>query len=308
MAPPEHQPLVWAWIGVAGLVTVATAVAELYKHFRPSPEALKNRQRIRTWCLICLSVFMAMSCGIVGLGILFCAVSILAMKEFAALNFHGEDSRRACGVMTAAAILQYAFLVWRPGWVPFWTVLVVGLPAVALGVFASTLSLRASFLSGLAFLFSAVGLSHVILLAKLPAPAFASWYTGTAMLFFLLLMTSLNEVAQYLWGKALGRRKVVPRISPNKTLAGLIGGILTTAALSAGIAGFFTQLRWPVSAGAGLIIGMGGFLGDIIVSAYKRSAGVKDTGHLLPGHGGMLDRVDSLCVTAPLLYWFIRWI
>jgi phosphatidate cytidylyltransferase len=121
-------------------------------------------------------------------------------------------------------------------------------------------------------------------------------------------MTSLNDVAQYLWGKGLGRRKVVPRISPNKTLAGLIGGTLTTTALSAGIAGVFTWMRWPVSIGAGLIIGMGGFLGDIIVSAYKRSAGVKDTGHLLPGHGGMLDRVDSLCVTAPLLYWFIRWI
>jgi phosphatidate cytidylyltransferase len=308
MAIPEHQPLLWAWAGVAGLLMVASAVAELFQHFRPSPETLKNSRRIRTWWLICLSVFLAMSCGVVGLGVFFCAVSVIAMKEFAALRFHGQDSRLACGVMAAAAVPLYAFLVWRPGWVPFWAVLAVGLFAVTLGVFAATRSIRDSFLSGLAFLFSAAGLSHVILLAKLPAHADTSRYAGPGTLFFLLLMTSLNDVAQYLWGKGLGRRKVVPRISPNKTLAGLIGGTLTTAALSAGIAGVFTWMRWPVSAGAGLLIGMGGFLGDITVSAYKRSVGVKDSGHLLPGHGGMLDRVDSLCVTAPLLYWFVTWI
>ena len=308
MAVLEHQPLLWAWFGVAGLLMFASAVVKLFQRFRPSPETLKNSQRIRTWRLIYLSVFLAMSCGAAGLCVLFCAVSILAMKEFASLRFHGREPRLAFGVMTAAAMLLYAFLVWRPGWIPFWAALAVGLCAVALGVFAATRSIRDSFLCGLAFLFSAAGLSHVVLLAKLPVSADASRHTGPGAVFFLLLMTSLNDVAQYLWGKGLGRRKVVPRISPNKTLAGLIGGTLTTAALSAGIAGVFTWMRWPVSAGAGLLIGIGGFLGDITVSAYKRSVGVKDSGHLLPGHGGMLDRVDSLCVTAPLLYWFVTWI
>ena len=229
MAVLEHQPLLWAWFGVAGLLMVAFAAVKLFQRFRPSPEILKNSQRIRTWRLICLSVFLAMSCGVSGLGVLFCAASILAMKEFASLRFHGQEPRLAFGAMTAAAMLLYAFLLWRPEWIPFWTALAVGLCAVALGVFASTRSISDSFLCGLAFLFSAAGLSHVILLAKLPVSADASRHSGPGAVFFLLLMTSLNDVAQYLWGKGLGRRKVVPRISPNKTLAGLIGGTLTTA-------------------------------------------------------------------------------
>jgi phosphatidate cytidylyltransferase len=308
MVANDYNPLLWAWGGIAGLLMAASAVVEVVLCFHPSPEALQNRRRIHTWWLISLSVFVAMSIGVIGLNILFCTVSILALKEFAVLSFHGKNSRIACGVMTVGTMLLYAFLMMRSTRVPFGMALCVGCPALALGVFVATRSIKDSLLSCFAFLFSAVGLSHVILFAKLPASGDAGRFTGAGALFFLLLMTALNDIAQYLWGKGLGRRKVVPRISPNKTLAGLIGGVSTTTVLSVFIAGILTSMRWPVSAGAGLIIGFGGFLGDIIVSAYKRGVGVKDSGHFLPGHGGMLDRVDSLCLTAPLLYWFVTWI
>jgi phosphatidate cytidylyltransferase len=113
-------------------------------------------------------------------------------------------------------------------------------------------------------------------------------------------------VAQYLWGKAFGRHQITPTVSPNKTVEGLIGGIITTTILSYLLAPLLTPLdRWD-SISAGLMISTGGFLGDITISALKRDLGVKDSGQLIPGHGGILDRIDSLTYTAPLFFHFLR--
>jgi len=116
---------------------------------------------------------------------------------------------------------------------------------------------------------------------------------GVGLLFFLVVLTQFNDVAQYCWGKLTGRHKVTPTVSPKKTWEGLIGGIATTVVVAALIGPYLTPMDWRWSALAGLIIGISGFLGDITMSAMKRDLGVKDTGGLIPGHGGILDRVDS---------------
>jgi phosphatidate cytidylyltransferase len=121
-----------------------------------------------------------------------------------------------------------------------------------------------------------------------------------------VVLTQLNDVAQYIWGKTLGRHKVVPTVSPNKTVEGLVGGIVTTTALSLLLAPLLTPLTLPHRIAAGLMIGAGGFLGDITIGAVKRDIGVKDAGSMLPGHGGVLDRVNSLTYTAPLFFHFLR--
>jgi phosphatidate cytidylyltransferase len=113
-------------------------------------------------------------------------------------------------------------------------------------------------------------------------------------------------VAQYVWGKSLGKRKIVPQVSPGKTFEGLLGGIVTTTLMAILLAPLLTPLdRWHAFA-AGLLIGMGGFLGDITISSVKRDIGVKDSGTMIAGHGGVLDRVNSLMATAPLFFHFIR--
>ena len=130
--------------------------------------------------------------------------------------------------------------------------------------------------------------------------------TGIRYVFFLLLLTGLNDVAQYVWGKSLGRRAVAPRISPRKTWAGLVGGIVTTSVLAAALAAPLLGEDRPRGLLMGVLIGVGGFAGDIVASAYKRHVGAAESGRMLPGHGGIIDRIDSLCVTAPVLYCMVR--
>lgn len=120
----------------------------------------------------------------------------------------------------------------------------------------------------------------------------------------------INRVKRYctvFMGKSCGRRKVVPKVSPGKTLEGLVGGVITTMIASMIIGPLLTPLNTLQAILAGLLIGISGFCGDVVMSAIKRDVGVKDSGKLLPGHGGILDRIDSLIFTAPVFFYFIRY-
>ena len=125
---------------------------------------------------------------------------------------------------------------------------------------------------------------------------------------YLVFLTQFNDVAQYTWGKLFGRHKVVPKVSPKKTWEGLIGGNLTTLVLAVFVAPYLTPFSMLEAAGAGLIIGVFGFIGDVTISALKRDIGVKDSGTLIPGHGGILDRIDSLTYTAPLFFHYLYYL
>ncbi|MDF4192109.1 phosphatidate cytidylyltransferase, partial [Ligilactobacillus salivarius] len=104
----------------------------------------------------------------------------------------------------------------------------------------------------------------------------------------------------YLWGKSCGRRKVVPKVSPGKTLEGLMGGVITIMIASLIIGPLLTPLNTLQALLAGLLIGISGFCGDVVMSAIKRDIGVKDSGKLLPGHGGLLDRIYHPSFSRPL--------
>jgi phosphatidate cytidylyltransferase len=151
-------------------------------------------------------------------------------------------------------------------------------------------------------------LSHAAFLLVLRDPMQLHVAKGPGLVLFLVSLTELNDIAQYIWGKSLGRWKIVPTVSPNKTWAGFLGGVATTLLLAALLGPFLTPMNPGQSLLAGLILGVGGFFGDINLSALKRDLGVKDTGSLLPGHGGILDRVDSLTYTAPLFFHYIYYL
>lgn len=125
---------------------------------------------------------------------------------------------------------------------------------------------------------------------------------SVALLLFcwIMLLTQLNDIAQYFAGKALGRHRIAPRLSPNKTWEGLLGGVLFTTLLSSSATPLLLPLTHLEALGFGLLLGLGGFAGDLLFSWLKRSAGIKDFGTVLPGQGGVLDRLDSLTCTAPL--------
>jgi phosphatidate cytidylyltransferase len=126
---------------------------------------------------------------------------------------------------------------------------------------------------------------------------------GPKLVFFLLAVVWLGDAGAYYTGRAFGRRKLSPRISPKKTVEGLIGGIATSIVAAVVIHfTFFHEFPLTHAIAAGIILSASGVVGDLAESLWKRSAAVKDSGTLIPGHGGFLDRFDSIFFTAPILY------
>ena len=143
-------------------------------------------------------------------------------------------------------------------------------------------------------------LGHGLLLHQLP--------DGPALVLFLVGVTWIGESAAYLVGSALGRHRLAPVISPRKTVEGAVAQLLTSVVASLALAPWLLP-EWPPAAalGAGALLGLVGQVGDLAESAIKRSVGAKDTGSLIPGHGGALDRLDSLLFNAPALFYFATW-
>lgn len=133
-------------------------------------------------------------------------------------------------------------------------------------------------------------------------------FSGISSIIFIVVVTELNDVFQYLMGKFFGKYKITPQISPNKTLEGLIGGVFLTIILSNFLGFFLLKTNILVNSILGLTMGISGFFGDVFISYLKRKANIKDTGKLLPGHGGLLDRMDSLIFNAPLFFWILPYL
>lgn len=132
--------------------------------------------------------------------------------------------------------------------------------------------------------------------------------SGINFIIFLVVVTELNDVFQYLMGKFFGKHKIVPKISPNKTLEGFLGGIFLTILLSNILGLLLLKSDILTNTVLGFILGISGFFGDILMSYLKRMTNVKDTGKLLPGHGGLLDRMDSLIFNTPIFFCLLPFI
>ncbi len=126
---------------------------------------------------------------------------------------------------------------------------------------------------------------------------------GRGWVFFVLCLVAAGDVGAYYVGSYLGKHKLCPAVSPNKTIEGSFGGILANLLIGLVFSKFFIEsLNWPVALVISVIVGLAGQLGDLFESEFKRAAGVKDSGDLLPGHGGMLDRIDALLFASPVAY------
>lgn len=144
--------------------------------------------------------------------------------------------------------------------------------------------------------------SHMVLLFHVNVPEFTVGAGG--LIVFLIIITASNDIFQFTWGKLLGKRKILPKISPNKTWAGFIGGVITSSLLGI-VLSFLTPLNYIESFYVGLSLGIIGFVGDSIISAVKRDLKIKDTDDLIPGHGGAMDRLDSIVLTTPAFYYLL---
>jgi phosphatidate cytidylyltransferase len=289
--------------GILALLVVASAVTAWLVRRGPAEKYAELASRVKSWWVM-VAVFAVAIAIDTRLSIAFFAfVSFLALKEYFSLIPTRRADRRVLFWAYLSIPFQY-YCVYR-GWygmfivfIPVWMMLVVSARMVMIGDTRDFLRAVGTIQWGM--LLMVFSISHqAYLLVLRPG-------TGAALVLYLVVLTQLNDVSQYIWGKTFGRHKIVPTVSPNKTLEGLVGGILTTTALSILLAPVLTPLSFHHSIAAGLMIGAGGFLGDTTIGAVKRDIGVKDAGTMLPGHGGVLDRVNSLTYTAPLFFHFLR--
>jgi phosphatidate cytidylyltransferase len=302
--PPIAWPLLWGLAGVLAVLTLGALAAALLPRLRPGHDYTNLRQRVNSWWVMVALLALALALGWQATLVLFVVVSFLALREFLSLApARPEDRLIILGSYLVVpmsygliAINEYGiYLVF----VPVWVFLVTPFLMSAMGETRNYLQRAASFHWGQVTCVYAIGFIVWLMRtpADLPMPA------GPAGLVFLLLLaTEANDVAQYCWGKLFGRRKIMPRVSPNKTWEGFLGGWATTGALIWFVGPIFAPLAGMNLAIMAVVLPLAGFAGDVTMSAVKRDLGVKDTSQLIPGHGGILDRIDSLTFTTPLYF------
>lgn len=292
---------------IFALLLVATVVNGLLVLLRPGKDWQELTLRIRTWWVIIVLFSLAMLSPQWLALTFFALVSFIALKEFLTLAPSRQSDRMPLLWMFIAIPINYWLI--GIGWYGMFVVFIpvyvfLFLPARMVLTGDTQGFLRTASQLHWSLMTTVFAFSHVAFLLVLPADGLQ---TGALLVLFLVGLTEFNDIAQYLWGKSLGRIRVIPKVSPNKTLAGLLGGVVTTAVAAMILGPLLTPLNWSMALLAGVIIGITGFCGDVVMSAIKRDIGVKDSGTLLPGHGGILDRLDSLIFTAPVFFHFIRY-
>jgi phosphatidate cytidylyltransferase len=309
IAPHLTVSVVWVSVLIFAVLALATVAALLLARSQPQRDHGELLARIRTWWVMIGVFAVALLLGRTAMLVFFGLVSFLALKEYLSVIPTRRADRRVLLWAYLAIPVQYYWVgaEWYGMFVifiPIYMFLLLPLPMLIVGETQGFLKAIGTLHWGLmATVFS---LSHAAFLLVLPADGNPAG-GGAGLLLFLLILTEANDVAQYVWGKLAGRRKVIPKVSPGKTWEGLVGGVATTAALSTLLAPWLTPLTLQDSVIVGLLLGAAGFVGDITISAIKRDLGIKDSGAMLPGHGGILDRLDSLTYTAPLFFHVLRY-
>ena len=307
-----HQKFYWLMGGVVTLLLVASLVGTLLAA-RARTEAacavIANlNSRIRAWWVMVGIFAVAFLAGPIATLLLFASMSFFALREFVTLTPSKPADHLALSLCFFVLIpLQYALIGYD--WYGLFAILIpvyafLILPAVAALAGDPDRFLERSAKLQWAVMVTVYCVSHTPALLLLHIPGYEG--QDALLIFFLLLVTQMSDVLQYVFGKLLGRTLLAPTVSPSKTVEGLIGGGL--AATAVGGAMYWITPFSPLEAlGMSFVIVVMGFLGGLALSAVKRSLGVKDWGAMIEGHGGMLDRVDSLSFAAPVFFHLTRY-
>lgn len=296
--------------GIFALLVSASLIIRQLQRRHPQRDLSELSARMKSWWVM-VGVFATAITLSPGLALFFLGfVSFLALKEYLSLIPTRRADRRVLFWAYLAIPVQYYWVA--IGWygtfiifIPVYLFLFLPLRMVTLGETAGFLHAAGSLHWGL--MLTVFNLSHLAYLLVLPEATNPAG-GGAGLVLFLMFLTQFNDVMQYVWGKAFGRHRIIPKVSPNKTWEGFIGGVATTTLLAWVLAPLLTPLSGWQAPAAGLLIGLAGFTGDVNLSALKRDLGVKDSGSLIPGHGGILDRLDSLTFTAPLFFHFLYYL
>jgi phosphatidate cytidylyltransferase len=297
--------------GIFGVLAVASLIGAVLAKTTSSEKGRATvanlNARTRAWWAMALVFGGALALGRIGVVVLFGLLSWQALREFLTLTPTRRGDHRALFwaffVITPA---QYYFV--GDGWygmasifVPVWAFWFLAVRTAIAGDCERFLERTAKTQYGM--LICVHCLSHAPALLSLEIAGYEG--QNAKLLVFLIAVAQMSDVLQYVWGKLWGRRQLAPNVSPSKTWEGLIGGVLSASALGASL-WWATPFLWWQAGLLSLAITLAGFFGGLVMSAIKRDRGVKDYGTLIEGHGGVLDRVDSLCFAAPVFFHAVR--
>jgi phosphatidate cytidylyltransferase len=299
-------------LGIVGILMLASAVGFVLKlragRAEPNPVIDNLNARIKAWWVMAATIGLALLAGKEGGIILFAFASLVALREYATITptRRGDHLALLFGFFFVLPF-QY-FLIWIEWYglysifIPVYAFLTLPILAALSGDIRDYLQRAATIQWGL--MISVFCISHIPALLTLDIPGYEG--RNAFLLVFLILVVQSSDVLQYVWGKLLGKRKIAPDLSPSKTLEGFVGGVASATALGTGL-WWITPFGPAQAALISLAITLMGFLGGLVMSAIKRDRGVKDWGAMIEGHGGMLDRLDSLCFSAPVFFHMTRY-
>ncbi|VXB37306.1 Phosphatidate cytidylyltransferase [Burkholderia sp. 8Y] len=294
--------------GVVGALTFATLIGALLGANSKSATIVNLNERIRAWWGMIAVMVVAIGLGDTATFVVFALLSYLALREFITLTPTTASDHTALFVAFFVAVpVQYVLL--GIDWYGMYAIFVPVHLFFAMSLVSALTQDTREFLSrnariNWALMVCVYGLSHAPALLTLDIPGYRG--QNALLLFYFLLVVQISDVLQYVVGKLFGRRKIAPVLSPSKTVEGFVGG-----GLLATLCGAALYRVTPFGFGAAflmsLAIVLAGFVGGLVLSAVKRSLGAKDWGAMIAGHGGILDRVDSICFAAPVFFHLVRY-
>ncbi len=300
------------FLGIFAVLGFASAVALTLRWTvaKGKPHAVIDNlnDRINAWWVMVAVVGLAFAFGKAGVIVLFALLSLLALREFVTLTYTRRSDHLALALAFYVALPVQYLLIWIE-WYGLYSIFIPVYGFLLLPIVAALRADTTRFLDRIAtvqwaLMLAVFCLSHVPALVTLQIPGFGG--REILLIAFLVIVVQSSDVLQYVWGKLFGKRKVAPSLSPSKTWEGLIGGVLSSTALGAAL--FWITPFTPLQAAAiAFAINVMGFFGGLVMSAIKRDHGVKDWGHLIAGHGGVLDRLDSVLFSAPVFFHIVRY-
>jgi phosphatidate cytidylyltransferase len=304
--------LLWLLVGVVAILVLATLVGEtLRQRLSPGGESLvieNFNARITAWWVMVILLALAFVAGRAGVVVLFALASFAALREFLTLTTHNRaDHWSLLACFFVVLPLQYYFVL--IDWYGLYSIFVPVYVFLLLPVLSALRGAPQNFLVRVsetqwALMVCIYCVSHVPALLTLQIPGFEG--RSVLLIAYLIFVVQLSDVLQYVWGKLLGRTLIAPTLSPSKTWEGLVGGIASATLVGSALWWMtpFTPLQAALIC---LLITLMGFLGGLVMSAIKRDRGVKDWGHLIAGHGGFIDRLDSVIFAAPIFFHVTRY-
>jgi phosphatidate cytidylyltransferase len=307
----DDRELLWLLAGVAALLLTATAVGHVLDRVVAAPSGRVTvdnvNARVRAWWVMSVAFAIAVASGGVGSVVLFALISLLALREFVTLSPTGRVDHAAL-VWSFFLVTPVQYVLVGVQWYGFFSIMIpvyaflfVTARLVLAGETERFLERAATIQWGLMTCVYCISYAPALLLLDIEG------YEGenAKLLFFLVVVVQLSDVFQYVWGKLFGRHPIAPTISPNKTWEGFLGGIVCAVLLGTSLWWITPFNPWQAALMA-LAIALMGFVGGLVMSAVKRDRGVKDYGSFIEGHGGVLDRVDSLLFAAPIFFHLTR--